>query len=208
MSSTPQASPLLVVLSAPSGAGKTTLCQQLMAQRPSFTRAVTCTTRAPRPGERDGVDYHFLSPKTFETRVAAGDFLEHALVYQNHYGTLKSEVRNRLREGRDVILTVDVQGAKALQDAASTDPELRSALVSVFLTPQTLSELEVRLCRRNQNTAVDLERRLSEARLEIQRWNEFQYLIVSTTIPEDLRRMLAVVDAAKMRSTRCAAPEI
>ncbi|MBI1840488.1 MAG: guanylate kinase, partial [Verrucomicrobia bacterium] len=139
---------------------------------------------------------------------AAGDFLEHALVYQHRYGTLKSEVRNRLRDGMDVILTVDVQGAKALQEAASDDADLRAALVTVFLTPQTMTELEARLRRRNQNSPSDLERRLAEARIEIQRWHEFQYLIISTTIPEDLRRMLAIVDAAKMRSSRCRAPEL
>src|SRR5678815_5951587 len=105
----PQVSPLLVLISAPSGGGKTTLCQQLLSARPQMTRAVTCTTREPREGEKDGVDYYFLDPGDFLKRVQAGNFLEHATVYGNSYGTLKSEVLSKLRQGKDVILNVDVQ---------------------------------------------------------------------------------------------------
>ncbi|HAM73810.1 MAG TPA: guanylate kinase [Verrucomicrobiales bacterium] len=199
---------LLIVLSAPSGAGKTTLCQELLASRTGFTRAVTCTTRTPRQGEQDGVDYHFLDAATFEKKIAAGEFLEHATVYTNRYGTLKSEVLGRLREGRDVLLTVDVQGAASIQAEARRDPEMAAALVTVFLTPQTLSELERRLQKRNQNTPADAAKRLGEARREIARWGEFEYLIISTSIAEDVRRMLAIVDAEKMRASRSAAPEL
>src|SRR6185369_11493483 len=102
----PTLSPLLVLLSAPSGGGKTTLCQQLLAARPDMTRAITCTTRDPRPGEKDNVDYYFLDADAFLTRVQAGNFLEHAKVYGHSYGTLKSEVLNKLRDGRDVLLNV------------------------------------------------------------------------------------------------------
>ena len=143
--------PLLVLLSAPSGAGKTTLCQELLAARKSFARAITCTTRQPRPGERDGVDYFFLDQATFRRRLEAGEFLEHARVYENYYGTLKEEVVGKLEQGLDVLLTVDVQGARSIQTLAATDPGMRSALVSVFLTPRTLAELEQRLRKRNQN---------------------------------------------------------
>jgi guanylate kinase len=208
MNTATDSSRLLIVLSAPSGAGKTTLCQQLLAARPDFARAVTCTTRAPRPGERDGVDYHFLERDAFESRVAAGEFLEHATVYSNRYGTLKGEVRDKLRAGRDVLLTVDVQGAATIESQARQDPEMRAALVTVFLTPGSLAELEQRLRRRNQNSAEDVARRLGEARQEIARWKEFDYLIVSTTIAEDLRRMLAIVDAEKMRQRRSIPPEL
>src|SRR5437879_11067691 len=112
---------LLIVLSAPSGGGKTTLCQQLLAARPDMKRAVTCTTRSPRPGEQEGVDYYFLDAATFLKRVQAGDFLEHATVYGNSYGTLRSEVLGKLRQGRDVVLNVDVQGAAAIRDKALAD---------------------------------------------------------------------------------------
>lgn len=200
--------PVLVVMSAPSGAGKTTLCEQLLLARPSFARAVTCTTRTPRSGEKDGIDYHFLDPATFLKRVQAGNFLEHATVYGNSYGTLKSEVLSKLRQGKDVLLTVDVQGAASIREHAAGDSELERALVTVFLTTSSLSELEQRLRRRNQDPASAIEKRLSVARQEISQWKNFQYLIISTTIPEDLRRMLAVVDAEKMRKERSTAPEL
>src|SRR5947207_11033514 len=106
----PNPNPLLIVISAPSGGGKTTLCQQLLTSRARMTRAITCTTRAPRPGEKDGVDYYFLDAGTFLKRVQAGNFLEHATVHGNSYDTLKSEVLGKLREGVDVKIKVDVHG--------------------------------------------------------------------------------------------------
>src|SRR5499427_9462509 len=127
----PLVSPLLVLISAPSGGGKTTLCQQLLAARPSMTRAVTCTTRPPREGERDGVDYYFLDAESFLKRVQAGNFLEHATVYGNSYGTLKGEVLGKLRQGKDVLLSVDVQGAATIRERAQEDPELKKSLVTV-----------------------------------------------------------------------------
>src|SRR5690606_40295332 len=108
-------------------------------------RAVTCTTRQPRPGERDGVDYYFLDPADFLKRVQAGNFLEHATVYGNSYGTLKSEVVSKLRQGRDVLLNVDVQGAASIRARADGDEELKTALVTVFLAPPSLAVLEQRL---------------------------------------------------------------
>jgi guanylate kinase len=131
----PNPNPLLIVISAPSGTGKTTLCEQLLAVLPNLSRAITCTTREPRPGEQDGVDYYFLDAATFLKRVQAGNFLEHATVHGNSYGTLKSEVLGRMRQGQDVLLTVDVQGAATIRQKAEEDPELGKALVSVFLTP-------------------------------------------------------------------------
>ena len=113
--SQPKISSLLIVLSAPSGGGKTTLCEQMLANNANIARAVTCTTRAPREGERDGVDYYFLTAEDFLKRVQAGNFLEHATVYGNSYGTLKSEVLGKLRAGKDVLLAVDVQGAAAIR---------------------------------------------------------------------------------------------
>jgi guanylate kinase len=199
--------PLLILISAPSGGGKTTLCQRLLAARPGMSRAVTCTTRAPRQGERDGVDYYFLNAESFLKRVQAGNFLEHATVYGNSYGTLKAEVLGRLRQGQDVLLAVDVQGAATIQEKAQEDPELRRALVSVFLTPPSLSVLEERLRKRGTDSAAAIQKRLGVARQEIAQWKHFEYLLLSGTIEEDLRRMLAIVEAEKMRSTRVQAPE-
>ena len=200
-------SPLLVLLSAPSGGGKTTLCQQLLAARPDMTRAITCTTRDPRTGEKDGVDYYFLDAGSFLRRVQAGNFLEHATVYGQSYGTLKSEVLGKLRQGKDVLLNVDVQGAAAIRARAEEDPELKRALVSVFLTPLSLAMLEARLKKRATDSAANIQKRLSVARQEIAQWKNFDYLLISESISEDLRRALAIVEAEKMRSSRGQAPE-
>jgi len=199
--------PLLIVISAPSGGGKTTVCQQLLAARPEMTRAVTCTTRAPRPGERDGVDYYFLDAASFLKRVQAGNFLEHATVYGQSYGVLKNEVLGKLRQGKDVLLNVDVQGAATIHACAQNDPELKRVLVMVFLTPPSLGELERRLKRRGTDAAIAIRRRLGVARQELAQWKNFDYLLISTTMSEDLRRMQALVDAEKMRSARTQAPE-
>jgi len=203
----PIVSPLLVLISAPSGGGKTTLCQQLLEARPHMTRAVTCTTRTPRAGERDGVDYFFLDADSFLKRVQAGNFLEHATVYGNSYGTLKGEVLGKLRQGKDVLLNVDVQGAATIRQRAEEDPELKRALVSVFLTPPSLAVLEERLKKRGTDSAAVIQKRLGVARQEIAQWKNFDYLLISSTISEDLRRMQAIVEAEKMRPSRVQAPE-
>ncbi len=203
----PMTNPLLVLISAPSGGGKTTLCQQLLAARRQMTRAVTCTTRPPRKGEQDGVDYFFLDADSFLKRVQAGNFLEHATVYGNSYGTLKGEVLGKLRQGKDVLLNVDVQGAATIRQRAEEDPELKRALVSVFLTPPSLEVLEERLRKRGTDSAAVIQKRLGVARQEIAQWKNFDYLLISSTISEDLRRMQAIIEAEKMQPARGQAPE-
>ncbi|SRR6266511_5616429 len=200
-------SPLLIVLSAPSGGGKTTLCQQLLAAQPNITRAITCTTRAPRSGETNGVDYYFLDPETFRRRAQAQEFLEHALVHGNNYGTLRSEVGEGLRKGKDVLLAIDVQGAASVRATAEQDPLLRQALVTVFLTPQSVSILEERLRKRSTDAEAVIQKRLSAAREEIAQWKHFDYLLISTTIAEDLRRMQVILEAERMRQPRAIAPQ-
>ena len=204
----PTASPLLVLVSAPSGGGKTTVCQQLLASRPQMTRAVTCTTRPPREGERDGVDYYFLDAGSFLKRVQAGNFLEHATVYGHSYGILKAEVLGKLRQGKDVLLTVDVQGAATIREKTQEDPELKRALVSVFLTPPSLTVLEERLKKRGTDSPAVIQKRLGLAKQEIAQWKHFDYLLLSGSIAEDLRRMMAIVEAEGMRSLRVQAPDI
>ena len=199
--------PLLVVISAPSGGGKTTLCHQLLTARPDMTRAVTCTTREPREGEQDGVDYYFLDAGSFLKRVQAGNFIEHATVHGNSYGVLKSELLSKLRQGKDVLLNVDVQGAATIRQRAEEDPELMGSLVSVFLTPPSAAILEKRLRRRGTDAPAVIQKRLSVARQEVAQWKNFDYLLISTTIEEDLRRMLAIVQAEKMRPARMQPPE-
>lgn len=204
----PIGQPLLVVISAPSGAGKTTLCEQVLAMRPKMIRAITCTTRAPRTGEKHGVDYYFLEASLFQERVQAGHFLEYATVHGNHYGTLKSEVLDKLRQGSDVLLNVDVQGAAAIREKAAADPELKRSLVSVFLTPPSMEVLEARLRKRGTDAPEVIQRRLNVARQESAHWHHFDYLMVSGAIPEDLRRMLVILEAEKMRSHRSPGPNL
>jgi guanylate kinase len=202
-----KSAPLLILISAPSGGGKTTLCEQLLKARPDMTRAITCTTREPRPGEKDGVDYHFFTAAEFLKRLHAGNFLEHATVYGNSYGILKSELLGKLREGKDVLLNVDVQGAATIREQAASEPELKRALVTVFLTPTPLTVLEERLKKRAADSPAAIQKRLAVARQEIAQWKNFDYLLVSGTKQEDLRRTLAIVEAEKMRSTRSQPPE-
>lgn len=198
---------LLVIISAPSGAGKTTLVHQLLAARPSLVRAVTCTTRPPRPGEQDGTDYYFLAEAEFDRRLAAGEFLEHATVYGRHYGVLKSELTGKLRQGCDVLLNVDVQGCATLRERALADPDLGRATVMIFLAPPSLAVLEQRLRRRNSDAEDVIARRLAVARQEITQWAHFDYLIVSSTVEEDLRRATVILEAEKMRQRRARLPE-
>ncbi len=203
----PRSEPLLILISAPSGGGKTTLCNQLLESNPNITRAITCTTRAPRKGEQEGVDYLFLDAETFLKRVQAGHFLEHATVHGNIYGTLKTEVLTKLRSGKDVLLNVDVQGAAAICRKAEEDAELHKSLLTVFLTTATIGELEARLKRRGTDSTEVIQRRLGVARQEIAQWRNFQYLIISTSIAEDLRRMRAVIEAEKMKTSRAQPPK-
>ena len=172
-----------------------------------MTRAITCTTRAPRPGEKDGVDYHFFGAAEFLKRLHAGNFLEHATVYGNSYGILKSELLGKLREGKDVLLNVDVQGAATIREQAESEPELKRALVTVFLTPPSVAVLEQRLKKRGADAEAVIQKRLAVARQEIAQWKNFDYLLISGSKQEDLRRTLAIIEAEKMRSARSQPPE-
>jgi len=198
--------PLLILISAPSGGGKTTLVRQLLRARRSMVRAVTCTTRLPRAGEKNGVDYYFLKADDFLRRVQAGNFLEHATVYGNSYGLLKSELLGKLRAGKDVLLNVDVQGAATIRERAEAEPELKQALVTIFLTPTSISEIESRLERRAADAPEVIRRRVASARQEIVQWKNFDYLLLSGSKQEDLRRALAIIEAEKMRVGRAQPP--
>jgi len=202
----PPANSLLFVVSAASGAGKTTLVAQLLATRPNLVRAITCTTRPPRANERDGLDYYFFTPDEFARRLAAGEFIEHATVYGERYGILREELLGQLRRGHDVLLNIDVQGCATIRAHAQADPELARALVMVFLTPPSMSVLEHRLWHRGTDAPEVIARRLEAARTEVAQWVNFDYLLVSDTVGEDLRRATVIMEAEKMKQTRAQLP--
>ena len=144
MDKIPEQCGVLIVLSGPSGAGKSSILSQVMKQRQNLCFSVSCTTRSPRPGEEHGKAYYFLEKEDFEAKIAAGEFLEHACVHGNYYGTLKSEVTNRLLQNKDVVLDIDVQGAMILKELCANDPLLSRCAEFVFVSPPSLEILEKR----------------------------------------------------------------
>jgi len=184
--------PVLLVLSGPSAVGKTTVAQRLLAECPNLTRMVTCTTRAPREGEVDGVDYHFLSDQEFCQRIEAGEFLEHAQVYQNRYGTLKSSVTEAFKAGKDVLIVNDVQGALALQAMARADVKLAGALITVFMILKDVDALRARILSRGAEGEGAIEGRLSIAEAEMAQAAAFDYVVESRTRDEDFERVCEI----------------
>jgi guanylate kinase len=194
--------PFLLLISAPSGAGKTTVSQGLLHACPTIGRIITCASRAPRPGEVHGVDYHFFSRAEFETRIAAGEFLEYANVYGDWKGILKESVRSHWATGKDALLNVDVQGAETVRRVVAADPALAGRLVTVFITPASRDELESRLRGRDADAPEAIARRLDTAEPEVARWGEFDYLLVSRSRDEDLRLLRSIYEAECARSAR------
>jgi len=190
---------ILFVVSAPSGAGKTTICNALR-QTPDFVYSVSCTTRNPRPGEIEGEDYCFLTREEFARRVDAGEFLEHASVHGHHYGTLRSTVISHLNQGVDVLLDIDIQGAAAIR--ACTDPQIIDALADVFIMPPNREELRHRLLKRATETPEQIEVRLRNAAEEMKSWRLYRYSIISGSVEEDLGKFRAIMRAERYLSRR------
>lgn len=186
--STPR--PLVVVMSAPSGAGKSTLCDRLLAEFPQLSYSISCTTRAPRGAELDGVDYHFLSVDEFLRRIDQGDFLEHADVHGNHYGTLRETVRQGLSAGRSVLMDIDVVGAGQIRENVAllpADNPLRAGFLDIFVEPPSMQELRRRLKGRGEDAAEVIDKRMANAAGEMARKHEFAYRVVN----DDLERAYA-----------------
>src|SRR6476469_9271201 len=190
---------ILFVISAPSGAGKTTVVQALR-KTGEFFYSVSSTTRAPRTGEIDGEHYRFLSAADFQTRIDAGDFLEYAKVHQDLYGTLREPVLANLKKGVDVLIDIDTQGAATIRN--SDDPIIRQALADIFIMPPDVEELRRRLMKRGTKTAQQIESRLATALREMELWRDYRYTIVSGSIEEDLEKVRNIMSAETFVSRR------
>jgi guanylate kinase len=190
---------ILFVVSAPSGAGKTTLVERIR-RTPNLFYSVSCTTRAPRAGEIDGQDYQFLSDADFRERIERGDFLEHAQVHRDHYGTLREPVVTNLKSGKDVLIDIDTQGAAVIRNCG--DPVIRDALADVFIMPPDLEELRKRLLKRGTETAEQIDSRLATAAREMEHWRDYRYTIISGSVEEDLQRFRQIMEAENYLSRR------
>jgi guanylate kinase len=190
---------ILFVVSAPSGAGKTTLVERIR-RTPNLFYSVSCTTRTPRAGEIDGQDYRFLSDANFRERVAKGDFVEHAQVHGDHYGTLREPIVTNLETGRDVLIDIDRQGAAVIRNCG--DPLIRDALADVFIMPPDLEELRKRLLKRGTETAQQIDSRLATAAREMEHWPDYRYTIISGSVEEDLQRFRQIMEAESYLSRR------
>jgi guanylate kinase len=183
----------LFIVAAPSGAGKSTLVNALLEREPSISLSISHTTRPPRPGEQYGRHYYFVERAEFEREVAEGIFLEHAEVHGNFYGTSRRTVQDLLRQGRDVLLEIDWQGAAQIRKA-------KPDVVSVFILPPSRAELERRLRGRGSDSAEVIERRLRNSRGEIAHAHEFDYIIVNDRFEDALDNLQAIVRAVRQRS--------
>lgn len=190
---------ILFVISAPSGAGKTTLCDAVR-QTPDFVYSVSCTTRPPRAGEIDGEDYQFLTEADFLARVKAGEFLEHAKVHEHYYGTLQKPLVKNLKNGIDVLIDIDTQGAAAIRNCG--DEFVRRALSDVFIMPPDLEELRRRLTKRGSETPKQIELRLRNAAREMKLWRDYRYTIISQSMEEDLQKFRHIMGAERYLSRR------
>ncbi len=186
---------MLIVISGPSGVGKGTIYNQLLQNDPSLTFSVSVTTRAPRPGERDGVEYFFITDEEYNRLLKEDAFLEHATVHGHCYGTLKTQVEGKLADGQNVLLDIDPQGARNVMN-------IWPDCVSVFLLPPSYEELRRRLYGRNTDAPEVIERRLSNARGEIEQANLYQYNVVNDDVERAYQMVAAIIEAEKLRTTR------
>jgi guanylate kinase len=187
---------LMLVLSSPSGAGKTTISRALLEQDPNLTLSVSATTRPKRPGERDGVDYHFVAEAHFKEMVAAGDLLEHAVVFGNWYGTPREPVEQALEEGRDVLFDLDWQGTQQISSRMAKD------LVRVFILPPSHEELERRLRTRALDPEEVVQERMAKASDEMSHWDAYDYIIVNREFDRSAAEVRAILTAERLRRER------
>lgn len=192
--------PVLIVIAGPAGSGKSTLCERLVAESPGFSRVVTTTTRPPRPGEVDGVHYHFLSAPQFDRKVEAGEFLEWAWVHQkNRYGTLASSVIEPLGAGGSLVINIDVQGVDNFRKAAANNSLLARHMGTVFVDVP-METLRARMVMRGQDSEDEIEHRLRTAERELLEAPKFDFKIASRSRDEDFSELLRVVETVRRRA--------
>ena len=187
---------LMLVLSSPSGAGKTTLSRQLLDNDNQIQLSVSCTTRPKRPGERDGVDYRFVDTATFRGMIERKEFLEYAEVFANYYGTPKAPVDEALADGRDMLFDIDWQGTQQLRDKGRAD------LVTVFILPPSTRDLEKRLLTRAQDPKEIVAQRMAKAADEMSHWAEYDYVVVNRDIGTSLTNLKAILTAERLKRER------
>jgi guanylate kinase len=187
---------LMLVLSSPSGAGKTTLSRQLLDNDKQIQLSVSCTTRQKRPGERDGVDYRFVDTATFRGMIERKEFLEYAEVFANYYGTPKAPVDEALADGRDVLFDIDWQGTQQLRDKGRAD------LVTVFILPPSTRDLEKRLLTRAQDPKEIVAQRMAKAADEMSHWDAYDYVVVNRDIATSLNNLKAILTAERLKRGR------
>jgi guanylate kinase len=187
---------LMLVLSSPSGAGKTTLTRKLLDEDKGVALSVSVTTRTMRPGEKDGRDYHFVNRRQFDAMVEKNELLEWAEVFDNYYGTPKKAVMDALAVGRDVLFDVDWQGTQQLRDKAPND------LVSIFILPPSIPELERRLHKRAQDDYETIHRRMAKAADEMSHWQEYDYVVINHDLDDTFADVLAILAAERVKRDR------
>jgi guanylate kinase len=187
---------LMLVLSSPSGAGKTTISREILKREPAMTLSISATTRQPRPGEVEGKDYFFVTAERFSQMVGEDAFLEHARVFENRYGTPRGPVEAALSEGRDVLFDIDWQGTQQVAEKARDD------LVRVFILPPTTRELERRLRTRAQDPEEVVRDRMSRAADELSHWAEYDYIVVNHEVEESLAQVQAILTAERLKRER------
>lgn len=193
---------LLIILAGPTGTGKSTICEAMTSKYPKIQRVITSTTRPPRDGEVHGRDYFFFTEEEFEEKLAANEFYESARVHAYRYGSLKSEIQGKLAQNIDLIMNVDVQGVDAFQKASLKDPILKQRLVTVFIMPPSLEEIEQRLIQRGKESPENIARRLETAREEIPLWKNYDFCFVSGSREEDFGIVECIWKSEKRRVAR------
>ncbi|MFC4270791.1 guanylate kinase [Sneathiella chungangensis] len=187
---------LMLVLSSPSGAGKTTISRALLKEEDNLVMSVSATTRPRRPGEEDGKDYFFVEPVDFNLMINRDELLEHAKVFNHYYGTPRAPVETALSEGRDILFDIDWQGTQQLAQKAGDD------LVSIFILPPSTAALEKRLKTRAQDSAEVIAQRMSKASEEISHWREYDYVVVNEDVDHCLAEVKAILKAERLRTRR------